>query len=149
MKEERMNFNDIVETIYSLPLEDRKEIITLLEHNVADSRREEIAKNFKDLENLYKKSFKEFSKFMPEKGRIVMCIPAYRSSRGEYEMLPNLDFATALGYNLVDIISPALANKLKFLRLTTRKTAIYDRKDQVVDSAQASASHTNFLILRS
>ena len=48
MKEERMNFNDIVETIYSLPLEDRKEIITLLEHNVADSRREEIAKNFKN-----------------------------------------------------------------------------------------------------
>ena len=43
-----MNFNDIVETIYNLSLEDRKEIITLLEHNVADSRREEIAKNFKN-----------------------------------------------------------------------------------------------------
>jgi hypothetical protein len=47
-------------------------------------------------------------------------------------MLPSLDFAAELGYNLVDIISPALAKKMKFLRLTERKTAIYDRKDQVV-----------------
>ena len=57
MKEPTMNFNDIVETIYSLPLEDRKEIITLLEHNVADSRREEIANNFK-VSNLESKSGK-------------------------------------------------------------------------------------------
>lgn len=47
MKEEIMNFNNIVETIYGLPLEDKMEIITLLEHNVADSRREEIADNYK------------------------------------------------------------------------------------------------------
>lgn len=47
MKVETMNFNNIVATIYSLPLEDKMEIITLLEHNVADSRREEIADNFK------------------------------------------------------------------------------------------------------
>lgn len=43
MKVETMNFNTIVETIYGLPLEDKMEIITLLEHNVANSRREEIA----------------------------------------------------------------------------------------------------------
>ena len=43
-----MKFNNIVETIYGLPLEDKMEIITLLEHNVADSRREEIADNFKN-----------------------------------------------------------------------------------------------------
>lgn len=47
MKVETMNFNDIVESIYNLPLEHRKEIINLLENNVADSQREEIAKNFK------------------------------------------------------------------------------------------------------
>ena len=47
MKVGTTNFNNIVETIYGLPLEDRMEIITLLEHNVADSRREEIAENYK------------------------------------------------------------------------------------------------------
>ena len=47
MKVETTNFNNIVETIYGLPLEDKMELITLLEHNVADSRREEIADNYK------------------------------------------------------------------------------------------------------
>jgi tRNA G10 N-methylase Trm11 len=93
---------------------------------------EEIAKNFKDLEKLYKASFKEFAKFLPKQAKIVMCIPAYRKNRDQYEMLPSLDFAGELGYNLVDIISPAVAKKLKFLKLTPRNTAIYDRKDQVV-----------------
>jgi tRNA G10 N-methylase Trm11 len=92
----------------------------------------EIEKNFKDLENLYKKSLAEFAKFLPAKGRVVMCIPAYKKTRDAYEMLPSLDFLGSLGYNLVDIISPVLAKKLKFLRLTPRKTAIYDRKDQIV-----------------
>lgn len=92
----------------------------------------EIEQNFKELHNLYTKSFKEFAKFMPKGSRIVMCIPAYRKGAGSYEKLPNLDFIGALGYNLVDIVSPALAKKLNFLKLTERKTAIYDRKDQVV-----------------
>ena len=48
MKVETTNFNNIVETIYGLPLEDKMELITLLEHNVADSRREEIADNYKN-----------------------------------------------------------------------------------------------------
>lgn len=47
MKAGNLNFNNIVETIYGLPLEDKIEIITLLEHNVADSRREQIAENYK------------------------------------------------------------------------------------------------------
>jgi tRNA G10 N-methylase Trm11 len=93
---------------------------------------DEIAKNFKDLEKLYKASFKEFAKFLPKQARIVMCIPAYRKNRDQYEMFPSLDFATELGYNLVDIISPTVTKKLKFLKLTARNTAIYDRKDQVV-----------------
>ena len=61
MKEPTMNFNDIVATIYSLPLEDRKEIITLLEHNIADSRREEIAYNFKKSNLEYKSGKLKFS----------------------------------------------------------------------------------------
>ena len=92
----------------------------------------EIAKNFKDLQALYKESFAEFAKFLPAKSRAVMCVPAYRRNRDSYEMLPDLDFINGLGYNMVDIISPAIAKKLPFLRLTERGTAIYDRKDQIV-----------------
>jgi len=47
MKVDTMNFKNIVETINGLPREYKMEIITLLEHNVADSRREEIAANYK------------------------------------------------------------------------------------------------------
>jgi Putative RNA methylase family UPF0020 len=93
---------------------------------------DEIQKNFKDLEKLYKASFKEFAKFLPKQGRIVMCLPAYRKNRDQYEMLPSLDFTPGLGYNLVDIIPPVYAKKLPFLKLTGRGTAIYDRKDQIV-----------------
>jgi len=88
----------------------------------------EIEKNFKDLEKLYKLSFKEFAKFLPQKARVVICLPAYRKGRNDYEMFGNLDFIGALGYTLVDIISPGLAKNLKFLKLTNRKTAIYDKR---------------------
>ncbi len=47
MKARAMNFNSIIETIYNLSLEDRQEIKILLEHNIADDRRNEIADNFK------------------------------------------------------------------------------------------------------
>ena len=92
----------------------------------------EIVQNFKDLEDLYIRSFTEFTKFLPSKARVVMCIPAYRKGRDFYEMFPSIDFAAPLGYNLVDIIPPEIAKKMKFLKLTARKTAIYDRKDQIV-----------------
>ncbi|MBI5530358.1 MAG: hypothetical protein HY918_02550 [Candidatus Doudnabacteria bacterium] len=92
----------------------------------------EIEQNFKDLTSLYQDCLKEFANLLPSKGRIVMCIPAYKKTRETYEMLPSLDFIKPLGYNLVDIISPNLAKKMKFLKLTDRSTAIYDRKDQVV-----------------
>lgn len=92
----------------------------------------EIQQNFADLTDLYQACFKEYFKLLPAKGRIVMCIPAYRKNRDTYEMLPSLDFIEALGYNLMDIILPDLKAKLKFLKLTDRGTAIYDRKDQIV-----------------
>jgi hypothetical protein len=47
MKTQALKFTDIVETIYGLSLEDRVEIKNLLEHNIADARREEIANNFR------------------------------------------------------------------------------------------------------
>jgi tRNA G10 N-methylase Trm11 len=93
---------------------------------------QEIEQNFKDLAILYKDSLTEFSKFLAKGSRVIMCIPAYRKGPGNYEKFPNLDFIEALGYNFIDIISPVIAKNLKFLKLTERKTAIYDRKDQVV-----------------
>jgi tRNA G10 N-methylase Trm11 len=92
----------------------------------------DITKNFADLKKLYTASFKDFAKFLPSGGRVVMCLPAYRKNRESYEMFPALDFAESLGYNLLDILPAAIAKKLPFLKLTNRGTAIYDRKDQVV-----------------
>ncbi|MCC7356137.1 MAG: hypothetical protein IT410_00780 [Candidatus Doudnabacteria bacterium] len=92
---------------------------------------DEITKNFHDLEVLYKDSFQEFLKILPSKGRVVICIPAYKKSR-EYALFPSLDFITDLGYNLVTAISPNVLSKFSFAKLTERGTVIYDRKDQIV-----------------
>ena len=43
----KTGFNNVVETVYNLPLEEREELKTLLDHNIADSRRTEIAVNYK------------------------------------------------------------------------------------------------------
>ena len=47
MTTEKIQFNEIVEKIYKLPLEIKKELKNLLENNIADERRAEIAKNVK------------------------------------------------------------------------------------------------------
>jgi len=47
MKTEQIQFNEIVEKIYKLPLEIKKELKNLLENNIADERRAEIARNVK------------------------------------------------------------------------------------------------------
>jgi tRNA G10 N-methylase Trm11 len=93
---------------------------------------EVMKQNFKDLLKLYKESLEEFSKFLPKGGRVVMCIPAYRKNRQEYTKLESLDWVKDLGYNIMDIVPAAVAKKLKFLKLSDRNTAIYDRKDQIV-----------------
>ena len=54
-----LQFNALIEAIYSLPIEDRLEIKNLLEHNIADSRRDEILKHFQQsLEDLKKGKLK-------------------------------------------------------------------------------------------
>jgi hypothetical protein len=47
MRVKATEFNTIVETMYNLPLEEKQELKTLLEHNIADARRDEIALNYK------------------------------------------------------------------------------------------------------
>lgn len=61
MKTQAPQFNNIVETIYNLPLEDKLELKNLLEHNIADSRRNEIAANYKHAQNEEKAQKLEFS----------------------------------------------------------------------------------------
>jgi hypothetical protein len=41
-------FNDIVDKIYSLPLEEKVELKNLLENYIAESRRNEIASNYSE-----------------------------------------------------------------------------------------------------
>lgn len=92
----------------------------------------EIDKNFADLIELYTRCFKEFASFLEPGSRVLICLPAYKKGFSEYDMFPSLDFALQNGYNLIDIISPSIAGKFGFLKLTSRNTVIYDRKDQIV-----------------
>jgi hypothetical protein len=48
MKTFAFRFDDIVDKIYSLPLEEKVELKNLLENNIAESRRNEIALNYSD-----------------------------------------------------------------------------------------------------
>jgi hypothetical protein len=66
MKTETMNYSNIVETIYGLPLEDKIEIISLLEHNIADTRREEILANGKKSKEEQKTGKLKFSSKISE-----------------------------------------------------------------------------------
>lgn len=95
-------------------------------------KHEEIEKNFKDLQKLYTASFQEFLKFLSKKSKIVICFPAYKKGHSEYIKFDSLDFITSLGYNLVDLVPSNLIKSMPFLKLTERKTTIYDRKDQIV-----------------
>ncbi len=95
-------------------------------------RPHEIEANFKELSELYTGAFQDWLKFLSKGARIVLCLPAYKKNVTEYEMFPNLDFLTSLGYNFIDLIPSTLTSSIPFLRLTERGSVIYDRKDQVV-----------------
>ncbi len=92
----------------------------------------EINENFTNLEKLYTKCFADFAKFLKPKAKVVICLPAYKKNKDQYLMTPTVDWAKVLGYNVLELIPKKVANQMKFLKLTDRKTAIYDRKDQIV-----------------
>lgn len=54
MEAQPVKFNDVVQTVYDLPLDEKMELKTLLEQNIADSRRSEVFDN-------YLKSLDEFN----------------------------------------------------------------------------------------
>ena len=61
MKADAANFNDIVETMYNLPLEYREELRSLLDHNISDSRRQEFSDNYKTAQREQKSKKLKFS----------------------------------------------------------------------------------------
>ncbi|MBI2355582.1 MAG: hypothetical protein HYV13_00020 [Candidatus Doudnabacteria bacterium] len=95
-------------------------------------KKSEMKANFKMLNKLYTQVFAEFKKFLPEGHRVVMCLPAYKASFTDYEYMDTVDFALSNGYTVLDSIPPELVKKYKFLKVTERKSIVYDRKDQVV-----------------
>jgi tRNA G10 N-methylase Trm11 len=92
----------------------------------------EMKNNFKNLAKLYDQVFRELKKILPIGARVVLCLPAYKLNFTDYERMPDLDFATKNEYTILDPISEPIRAKYKFLRVTDRKTVVYDRKDQVV-----------------
>jgi hypothetical protein len=71
MKTDTISYSNIVESIYKLPLEDKIEIINLLEHNIADTRREEISANGKKSKEEEKKGKLKFSSKISELKKIL------------------------------------------------------------------------------
>ena len=55
------HYNDIVDKIYNLPLEDKVELKELLENNIADTRRTEIQLHYKQSKDEEKSGTLDFS----------------------------------------------------------------------------------------
>ena len=66
MRTQALHFNNIIETLYGLSLEDKLEIKMLLEHNIADARRNEIATNYKTSQEEHKAGRLKFSSDLNE-----------------------------------------------------------------------------------
>lgn len=61
MKIDTPDFNSIVESVYNLPLEYKEELKSLLEHNISDDRRTEIAHSYKAAQKAEKAGKLKFS----------------------------------------------------------------------------------------
>lgn len=61
MKSEGMDFNSVLVRVYELPLESKEELKELLSRNIADERRDEIARNFKSAQKEQKAGKLSFS----------------------------------------------------------------------------------------
>jgi hypothetical protein len=46
-----LNFNEIIEKVLELPLEEKMELIDLLEQQIAEGRQDEIAQNYKEAQS--------------------------------------------------------------------------------------------------
>ena len=54
-------FTTVVESVYNLPLDEKLELKSLLEHNIADARRDEIMTSYKQAQEQHKEGKLNFS----------------------------------------------------------------------------------------
>lgn len=66
MKTDADDFSSIVESVYNLPLEYKEELKSLLDHNISDARRQEIAGRHKAAQKEQKSGKLKFSSSVPE-----------------------------------------------------------------------------------
>lgn len=92
----------------------------------------EMKKNFKAIHEVYSKAFVEFTKILQPDGKVVISVPAYRREKDNYIFMESLDFIGDLGYHIEAPLPPEVIEKYKFLKVTSRNSMIYDRKDQIV-----------------
>ena len=71
MKTQDIQFNNIVDILYNLPLEEKVELKNLLEHNIADARRDEIVLNYKQAQEEEKAQKLKFSSDIEELKKMV------------------------------------------------------------------------------
>jgi len=71
MKTQVIQFNHIVDTIYNLPLEEKVELKNLLEHNIADARRDVMVSNYKQAQEEEKAQKLKFSSNIEELKQMV------------------------------------------------------------------------------
>ena len=64
-------FNNLVDAIYKLPLNERVELQSLLEHNIADTRRNEIALHYKKSAEEHKAGKLKFSSDIQELKKMI------------------------------------------------------------------------------
>ena len=65
------DFNSFVERMYNLPLEYKEELKNLLEHNIAETRRDEILAGYKDAKAEHKAGKLKFSSDTDELMRML------------------------------------------------------------------------------
>lgn len=66
MKMASGDFNSVVESVYNLPLEYKEELKSLLDHNISDTRRQEIVDNYKAAQKAKKSGKLKFSSSIQE-----------------------------------------------------------------------------------
>ena len=71
MKTLAFRFNDVVEKIYKLSLDDKLELKNLLENNIAEERRNEILSNYKKAKSELKDNKLHFSADINELRKII------------------------------------------------------------------------------
>jgi tRNA G10 N-methylase Trm11 len=88
--------------------------------------------NLEALKGIWLNAFTEFKKILKPGAKVVICLPAYKTTDTDYKLFPSVDFITDLGYTIEDHFPEQVRKIVPYLRVTARNSMIYDRKDQVV-----------------